>query len=381
MTNLFAPKVVLAVLVQVALCRAKFEFNHMIANGGLVKNEFQLVGLVSMQEDLDNHLYSIVSVSPVSVPKRPCAPNGGVVPPMEITVSFSSNNQSSGDWVGLYSPANADISTVVPVKLGYCSDSSEYLTRGTGSLRFKLSNTRSSVAVYMFRGDLESPVAVDKSESIVTFDDDNEPMSPRISADHGSRELRLTWSSKRSGQPTLKWGPVSGQYDHTVSAHTSHFNRSSLFAGPAGSSGWFPFGATHSAVFRGITALSGKRIYYQFGDEATSDYSCEFILDVPYLKQSTRRNRPTSILAFGDMGRAGYDDALTWFHYGRPAANTTRAITKALEDQVTDGIFFLGDISYASGYLAVWNDFLDSLSPVSSRVAILPVPGNHGNVT
>lgn len=357
-------------------CEAVFEFNHMIANGGIIKNEFQLVSLPNMGIDLENSRYSIDVVTPIEVAKRSCGK--GIQSPAEITVNFSSSNQSSGDWIGLYSPAGVNITTVVPVKLGYCSDSSDYLLHGAGSLRFRLTNTRSSVAVYMFRGNLALPVAVSRFKSTISFIDENEPLSPRVSADHGSKELRLTWSSKSSKAPRLRWGPTPGLYDHDVSATTSFFNKSTLFSTPATTSGWFQFGATHSAIFHGISMYSGGRIYYQFGDDASSDYSCEYILDVPYLKRSTRPDRPTSFLAFGDMGRPGYDDALTWFHYGRPAANTVDAVASALEQQTTDAVFFLGDISYASGYLAVWNEFVDDFSTVSSRVPILPVPGNHG---
>ncbi|CAM9236234.1 unnamed protein product, partial [Ectocarpus fasciculatus] len=294
-----------------------------------------------------------------------------------ITVNFVSTNQSSEDWIGFYSPANVNITTVVPIKLGYCSDSSTYLSEGIGSLRFRLTNPRATVAVYMFRGGLSSPVAVDKLNSIIKFEDENEPLAPRVSADDGTKELRVSWSSKNSKKPELRWGAASGEYSRTVSAETSYFNKSMLFGAPAATVGWVSFGALHNAVLNGISGYSGSRLYYQFGDRETADYSCEYVLDVPLLRRPKDISRPASFIAFGDMGRPGYDDAMTWFHYGRPAAKTLSVLSTELNKKDTDGIFFLGDISYASGYMGVWNEFLDSFSLLASRTPVFPVPGNH----
>jgi hypothetical protein len=36
-----------------------------------------------------------------------------------------------------------------------------------------------------------------------------------------------------------------------------------------------------------------------------------------------------------------------------------------------------GDISYAMGYMAVWDFFLNMISPISSKVLYLTTVGNH----
>ena len=365
----------LLLLLTVQSCVANFEFNHLVSNGGLTKNEFQLISLPRSDRIIENSGASIHSVTPTVIPRRECS-----VSPLstsEITVAYSCRNRTDTDWIGIYSPYTANISEMVPVRLGYCSDSSDYLKTGKGSLRFRLTNTRSSVAIYMFQGGLGNPLPIAKWKEPVTFEDENEPLSPRISADDGTKELRLTWSSKSSTQPVLRWGRKSGHYENLVAAKTTFFNKSSLFGLPSSGSGWFLFGATHSALFSGVSAFSGQKIYYQFGDEDTTDYSCEFTLDVPLLIKGAKK-RPASLIAFGDMGRPGTDDGMTWFHYGRPAADTLKLVSNELHSQSTDAIFFLGDISYASGYLAIWNEFVDEFSLVSSRTPIFPVPGNHG---
>ena len=45
---------------------------------------------------------------------------------------------------------------------------------------------------------------------------------------------------------------------------------------------------------------------------------------------------------------------------------------------MVDAVIINGDISYASGYLAVWDFFLDMLSRnISSKVTLLTTVGNH----
>jgi hypothetical protein len=67
----------------------------------------------------------------------------------------------------------------------------------------------------------------------------------------------------------------------------------------------------------------------------------------------------------------------TWNEYGRPALNTTMSLAPLIADSEVDAIYHGGDVSYATGYLAVWDFFLDMLSPVASGVTYLTTVGNH----
>ena len=42
-----------------------------------------------------------------------------------------------------------------------------------------------------------------------------------------------------------------------------------------------------------------------------------------------------------------------------------------------DAVFHGGDISYATGYEAVWDFFLDQISPIASGALYLTTVGNH----
>ncbi len=71
------------------------------------------------------------------------------------------------------------------------------------------------------------------------------------------------------------------------------------------------------------------------------------------------------------------DDTFTWYEYGRPAINTTMAITAEINKGDVDAIYHGGDISYATGYIAVWDFYLDMLSAIAGRVVYLSTVGNH----
>lgn len=116
-------------------------FPAFTASGEEMANEFQLVVPEAMVKRLDS-AYKITSVSPLLI-------NNDDV----VTVKFqTTGTPSSDDWIAAYSPADVDISSTIPVKFGYCDDSSSYMTDGTGYLTFNLTNLRADVSFYYFIG-------------------------------------------------------------------------------------------------------------------------------------------------------------------------------------------------------------------------------------
>lgn len=68
------------------------------------------------------------------------------------------------------------------------------------------------------------------------------------------------------------------------------------------------------------------------------------------------------------MGRGSTDDTYTWNEYGRPAIETMYAVGAEVQAGQVDAIYHGGDISYATGYAAVWDFFLDELSICASGI-------------
>jgi hypothetical protein len=78
-----------------------------------------------------------------------------------------------------------------------------------------------------------------------------------------------------------KWGVKPGVYTVSVKAHTASIAKSQMCGKPANSTGWRDLGLIHTALFEGMVALSGKPIYYLFGDSLTETYSEEIEFFVP----------------------------------------------------------------------------------------------------
>ena len=322
-----------------------------------------------MKQASDDGLYQILSVSPTEID------NNDVV-----TVTYfsnSPNSQSGGDWIAAYSPSDVDIFTTVPVKYGYCDEDLNYLQNGNGQLTFNMTNLRSDIKFYYFTGGTYSPVLVNSSDSLVTFNNVNEPLRPRIVATGDPNVLMLLWSSAYSTTPTLRWGTSSKDYSTNVTANTTELLVEQMSGPPANTSGWREQGLIHSAFLHGMTALANTRIYYVFGDSITNDFSGEYIFQVPPIAGTNPPTRPTTAILYCDMGRGSTDDTYTWNEYGRPAIEVMAAVGDEVLRGEVDVVFHGGDISYATGMMAVWDFFLNSLSPVASGALYLLTVGNH----
>jgi len=57
------------------------------------------------------------------------------------------------------------------------------------------------------------------------------------------------------------------------------------------------------------------------------------------------------------------------------------SVIKAIETDVSsnkvNSVFHIGDISYATGFLAEWDFFLNLINPVASRLSYMTAIGNH----
>lgn len=298
-----------------------------------------------------------------------------------VTVNVWSNQPNTSDWIGAYSPADVDITQTVPVRWAYANIGPNYMTEGWSNLTFNFTNLREDISFYYFTNGIADPVAVNTTlgkDPNLYFEDPNAPLRPRMTATGDYDVYRLLWSTNNSANPTLEWGVATGTYDNTVTATTSRLERDSMCGGKATGVGWRDTGAIHTALLSGMKALTaGSLIYYRFGDSVTDTWSDEFTFTVPPQPGTQPPNRPTTAILYCDLGRGAMDDAETWNAYGRPAYNTTRFAAARAQAGEVDAVFHGGDVSYATGYMAVWDFFMDQLSPLASRVLYLTTVGNH----
>jgi len=305
---------------------------------------------------------------------------------MVVNITYSSLAPNASDWIGAYSPALTNITMKVPVKFGMCNTDPAYMATGKGVLSFNFTNLRSDISFYFFTNGLKHPIAqastVDTPEEYVNFINYNEPLRPRVVATGDYDVFSLLWSTNNSANPVLKWGTAPGVYTAQVAASTKYITEEDVCSGygsRAAGIGWRSQGAIHTANLVGMTNLAaGSKIYYVFGDETVPNgISREYEFIVPPLAGVVNPAHPTTAILYCDLGRGSTDDAETWNAYGRPSINTTRSVASLLDQGNVDVVFHGGDISYAVGYMAVWDFFLDQLSPVASKVLYFTTVGNH----
>ena len=124
-----------------------------------------------------------------------------------VTVQFETTDAYKSDWIGAYSPPDANISTTTPVKYAYCNADSSYLSTKSGTLLFNFTNLRAGIQFYYFTNGIHHPAKVDQASDIVNFRDVNEPLKPRIvgSPTGDADSFQLLWSSNHSDTPQLQW--------------------------------------------------------------------------------------------------------------------------------------------------------------------------------
>lgn len=167
----------------------------------------------------------------------------------------------------------------------------------------------------------------------------------------------------------------------------SSVEKSSLCGAPANSSGWHDFGMIHTATFTASGAL-----YYIFGDDLTNDWSEEFKFTPPPAPGVLGVDRPARIALLADMGLGSSEslhgsgqtedpglggDAFTWTETGYPSYNCTQSLGRFVDKDQLDAVFLNGDISYANGYLASWDFYLNMITPFSGRIAFMNTVGNE----
>lgn len=318
----------------------------------------------------DDGQYEISDVSPLLIDNDD-----------EVVVSFTATLPQRSDWIAAYSPADVDITTTVPVKYAWCDEDPDYLTMGAGSLTFNMTNLRADFKFYYFTDYTWYPRLVANGTQVVSFNNINEQLRPRVQATGNYNILNISWSSNKSAIPTLKWGALTGIYSNTATGETRRILRTEMCNAPASTYGWRDLGEIHTASLVGAEALANTVVFYIVGDDATDTWSKEYTLHLPPLPGSQPPNRPTTVVLFDDLGRGSTDESYTWNEYGRPSVFTTMAVAAEINDGLIDAVYHGGDISYATGYMAVWDFFLDMLSPMSGSVVYLSTVGNHVRFT
>jgi hypothetical protein len=314
-----------------------------------------------------------------------------------VTVSVANTgNATSRQWVAVYSPANAEITETVPIKYAVPAQvEPSYLQTGRANISFQLPNLRSDYAFVFYderfegydlelQGDWwaaghEGAVAITStawSNGIVTFAKPDEPLQVRVVPADGANNYRIMWNSNvPAASPNsnhLKYGSETDNLLHSIVATTDTYSASDLCDAPANSFGFRDPGFIHSAL---VHVAPGLQIYYTVGAHGEDTRSAEMCFKPP---PAVGPEVPVTIAAWGDLGRGTADDSLTWHEYGSPAIQTSRALAAdAVQGRGIDAFFHIGDLGYAVGYAAIWDQYLMMIQPFASQRVYMINQGNH----
>lgn len=335
------------------------------------------------------------SSSPISIQSSPSIVlNTSIASDGDIILVNVSNLSSFSplpetDFVGLYTVGSSLLS--VPIKIAYCVPTIPfYNVTGYGSLRIQVWNVRTPLEFrYLTNGTLY-PIWLTSVN--LSFSDYGALLHPRIlpgidmatmiEETTTNQSFTIAWTSNVSDSSSrVQYGTqAGGPYPYTANATGKTITRTDLFAPPATTVGFFDLGVTLSAS---ITILpqyfapgTVRRIYYRAFDDAHpsgSEWEGSFL--VPAVKGDSSVY-PYSFVAFGDLGIGSNDDALTAHAYGTAA----RLLIPYLVDEIANGVTFIhlfGDLSYAVGYLQVWDEYLGQITPYASSVVNIIGVGNH----
>ncbi|KAJ7519051.1 hypothetical protein O6H91_20G020900 [Diphasiastrum complanatum] len=324
----------------------------------------------------------------------------------EVTVTISGIlNPSENDWIAVLSPSSmnytlcpgaarlyaetGDLAALpllchYPVKFQYLKADPAYipckksrcqeffgehclLTTCNGSVTFRLVNIRTDTVFVFFMGGLNIPCVLARSDPF-QFENPNAPLYGHLSSiDSSSTSMKLTWVSGDGQSQFVQY--ADGRIVNSTSTTFDQKDMCDASPSPAVDFGWHDPGYIHSAVMNG---LSPQTIYsYRYGSDAVG-WSSQMSFSTPPAAGFDK----LVFIMYGDMGKAERDGCNE--HYIQPGSlKVIDAVAKEVSTGDVDMIYHIGDISYATGFLAEWDFFLEMIGSVASRVPYMTAVGNH----
>jgi len=209
------------------------------------------------------------------------------------------------------------------------------------------------------------------------------PTHVRVSVGPRAGTLFVSWNQNASAdRGFVTWAVGAGAPTVTPAARSTLSKEDVCALGPAASTGFRDMGAQFTAVLD-VSAAGGLAVTYTVGDAATGVVSPPYTLAVPPAPGARVR---TAFLAWADQG-VGFDDQSYEgrnYNNGKAAlAVAKRAAGHAASAATAPGGAPLaaawavnsGDLTYADGYFAQWEEYFDMMEPAISRVPLLSSVG------
>eukprot|EP00960_Hanusia_phi_P038891 753651-Hanusia_phi.AAC.2 len=268
-------------------------------------------------------------------------------------------------WIGMYN-VDDDVTVVAPIK--YQSVGGRY----KGTLTFQVVNPRKDTIFYLFQNDITSAVLVSKS-NIVTFKNPNMPAGGRLAYTNKPDEMLVSWTANFAGANSMvvQWGPAPETLNmQAVALGRTTYTRDDMCGGDAGGKGFRDPGVFYSAMMNGLQ--SNQLVYYRYGSPETG------FSDVrSFRTRGSADSSEISFFAFGDLGMHAPDESVQYSD-SFPSLNTTETMySDLLADPSVAFVLHIGDISYARGFVSVWDQFHKQIEEISTRIPWMVGIGNH----
>ena len=305
--------------------------------------------------------------------------------PLIRVVGDSSRTLANGDWIevewknlrvdkgetpliAVYSPASGldDLTSTSPVKFKMIEgESSE------GRFEMRLLNLRDEegYGIGLFRGSLSSPVLVARVEDPVIFTrPKTEVTQVHISlADESGKLLRISWTTgSAEAQEVVYWDESNWASVRRATPQESvRYSAEDMCGPPATTQGYHDAGYQHSVLIEDLEP------------GASFGYSVGGVFEGTFSGRPLSRDR-VRVAVFGDMGTAQRDGSLDAGHASEKAALLTMKLLEAEAlDEGLHLVLHIGDISYARGYAAQWDEFMDQIESIAKSVPWMVASGNH----
>mmetsp|Transcript_7169 Transcript_7169/g.8233 ORF Transcript_7169/g.8233 Transcript_7169/m.8233 type:complete len:643 (-) Transcript_7169:154-2082(-) len=198
-------------------------------------------------------------------------------------------------------------------------------------------------------------------------------------------KMRVMWTEPsrcfhkvKRAPPVVYWGTVSKAYSHKTTPMAVYtYDRTELCERdfhPAGSSGFSSPGFQFEAI---LSNLKPETVYYYAISGRKEEFS---FLSPPALGTAT----PSKMIVMGDVGQSMFpiDESLQHSfdndeHGEVQAPKVLDSITRIVQNEKISLVNHIGDISYATGQLALWDNFLYEIEPVASKLSWMVGIGNH----
>ena len=321
------------------------------------------------------NIAALAAAAPSAGSSISVSPSSGLVDGAWVAVTFSSASPAATDLVLAYAPLPANLSATAPVE--WFSPSAvdpAYLSTGSGALPARLVNMRAPYTFVLATGGLARPVAVAVSQP-VAFANYDEPRAARLAATGDATEMRISWSSASAAMHPAVEIEVAGLAAgartglRALPATSSiTWAADDMCGPPATGAGFRDPGFVHSVVVPGLEP--GLAYSYTVGDDSQRSQPYDFTQPSPACF-------PFSISVVGDMGSNSLDGSEVEEAFP-PAPNSTRLIAADVASGLSHAVFHVGDISYARGYQAAWEFFLDSIAGANIISPRVPYHVNLG---